>query len=65
MDEVTRTAKKIFAANDLSRKQLAFLPFEEKIRMVIEMQKRAAEIRPDLNWPVWSLEDTAEKQEKE
>ncbi len=34
------------------------LPFEEKIRILIQMQKRTAELRPDLNWPVWKISST-------
>ncbi len=33
----------------------ALLPFEEKIRILIKLQRIVAEIRPDLNFSVWSL----------
>ena len=35
----------------------ASLPFEEKIRILIQMQKRTADLRPDFNWPVWEISE--------
>lgn len=32
----------------------AFLPFEERIRILINLQRMVSEIRPDLSYGVWS-----------
>lgn len=40
--------------NDEIRRE-ASLPFEERIRILIRIQARAAGMRPDLNWTVWSI----------
>ncbi|MCI0416260.1 hypothetical protein L0222_26085 [bacterium] len=40
----------------------AFLSFEEKIRILINLQRMVAEIRPDLNYGVWSLTDLEDPQ---
>ena len=55
---------KTFSVEEMFRRQEsvmakeASLPFEEKIRILIQMQKRTAELRPDLNWPVWKISDS-------
>ena len=46
---------KILAEQEEEIKREAYLPFEEKIRILIRMQVRAAAMRPDLNWTVWSI----------
>lgn len=38
-----------FVANE------AFLPFEEKIKILIRMQKEAAVLFPDPDWTVWDI----------
>ena len=57
MDEVIRIAQRILASGELERRKLAALPFEEKIKILVEMQKRAAEIRPDLERFVWKIDE--------
>lgn len=47
------TLEKILKAKEERRKKLALLPIEEKIKIVIEMQKIALNIRKDSNRMVW------------
>jgi hypothetical protein len=56
MDEMS-IAERIFASGLQARRKLALLPFEQKIRILVEMQKRAAGMRPDLNRFVWSPDE--------
>jgi hypothetical protein len=48
IQEMLRTQEKSVAKN-------AFLPFEEKIKILIRMQKEAAELYPDSDWTVWVI----------
>jgi hypothetical protein len=49
------TIREILDAQERAVAASAFLPFEEKIRVLIRMQKEAAEIFPDPNWTVWNI----------
>ena len=44
MDELNREVAKLFAAKDARRRRLAALPFPEKIRMLVRLQRMAAPI---------------------
>ena len=44
MDELNREVAKVFAAKDARRRRLAALPFPEKIRMLVQLQRMAAPI---------------------
>ena len=48
IEEILKAQEKFVAAD-------ALLPFEEKIRILIRMQKEAAELFPDPNWTVWDI----------
>ncbi len=56
MDQAELRLNDIFEAHDEHRRRTARLPFEEKIKILVRMQKRAAEMRPDLNRTVWQIE---------
>ena len=49
------TVENILAEQREDIRNEANLPFEEKIRILIRMQIRAAGMRPDLNWAIWSI----------
>jgi len=51
-----RIAKAIFKAKAERRQKLARLPFEEKIRIVVRLQRIAAAIRKDHKFKVWRLD---------
>jgi len=55
----------IFAQQREEIRREALLPFEEKIRILIRMQARAAGLRPDLNWTVWSIPEPQFQCERE
>jgi hypothetical protein len=44
MDELNREVAKLFAAKDARRRRLAALPFPEKFRMLVQLQRMAAPI---------------------
>jgi hypothetical protein len=50
-----RSAEAVFKKKRERRRQLARLPFERKIEIVIELQKAAAGIRRDSRLKPWSL----------
>ena len=63
MDGVNAEVARIFAAKEERRKALARLPFPEKVRAVIELQKMAATIlraRGKIVRP-WNVSATSEK----
>jgi hypothetical protein len=49
-------ARRIFRAKTVRRRQLARLPFEEKIRIVVRLQKIAAGVRKDRRNRVWKID---------
>jgi len=51
-----RTARAIFRAKADRRRELARLPFEEKIRIVVRLQKIAADIRKARKPLVWKID---------
>jgi len=50
-----KSAERVFERKRKRRRQLAKLPFERKIEIVVELQKAAAEIRKDPSRPIWPL----------
>ncbi len=44
MDELNREVARLFAAKEVRRRRLAALPFPEKIRMLVQLQRMAAPI---------------------
>jgi len=50
-----KTAEIIFRKKRERRRQLARLPFEKKIEIVVELQKTAAAIRKDPRRIVWPI----------
>lgn len=48
--------KKLFRAKARRRKQLARLPFEEKIQILLQLQKIAQTVRKDPTKTVWNLD---------
>ena len=63
MDGVNAEVARIFAAKEERRKALARLPFPQKVRAVIELQKMAATIlraRGKIVRP-WNVSATSEK----
>jgi hypothetical protein len=51
-----RAARTVFRAKAERRRTLARLPFEEKIRIVVRLQKIAAAIRKKRKREVWRLD---------
>jgi hypothetical protein len=51
-----RAARTIFRAKAVRRQELARLPFEEKIRIVVRLQRIAADIRKGQRPTVWKLD---------
>lgn len=54
----------LFRKYDAGRKTLAGLPFEEKIRIVVKLQKRAAALRPEFHRIVWQLEEEPQEDQQ-
>jgi hypothetical protein len=52
---MNKSAEQVFEKKRERRRQLAKLPFEKKIEIVVELQPIVAEIRPDKRRRVWSL----------
>ena len=50
-----KAAERIFRQKRDRRRQLAKLPFEKKIEIVVELQKTAAAIRKDSRRIVWPI----------
>ncbi len=50
-----KTAESVFRKKRARRRQLAKLPFERKIEIIVELQKVAAEIRKDPRHIVWPI----------
>jgi hypothetical protein len=50
-----KAAERIFRQKRNRRRQLAKLPFEKKIEIVVELQKAAAGIRKDPPRRVWPI----------
>lgn len=54
-----KLAEQLFREKDARRKRLAALPIEEKIRILVEMQKLSNDIRAKTGrkqLPVWAIE---------
>jgi hypothetical protein len=51
----SKSAETAFKKKRARRRQLAKLPFEKKIEIVVELQKTAAGIREDPRRKVWPL----------
>jgi hypothetical protein len=49
--------ERILKTQDEEIQKEAYLSFEEKIKILINLQKMVAEMRPDLNYSVWSLDE--------
>jgi hypothetical protein len=58
-----QAARAIFKAKADRRRQLARLPFEEKIRVVVRLQGIAAAIRKDRRRRIWRLDEFKSKSE--
>jgi len=56
------TIQEILEAQERSVAGNAFLPFEEKIRILIRMQKEAAVLYPDPDWTVWNIPELSDSQ---
>ena len=54
------TFQEILKAQEKSVAKDAFLSFEEKIRILIRMQKEAAELYPDPEWTIWDIPELRE-----
>jgi hypothetical protein len=52
----SRAVRAIFKAKAERRQELARLPFEEKIRIVVRLQAIAAAIRKDQRLRIWRLD---------
>jgi hypothetical protein len=52
---MNKSAERVFEKKRERRRQLAKLPFEKKIEIVVELQRIAAKIRPDKRRRVWPL----------
>lgn len=52
---MNKSADRVFEKTLKCRRQLAKLPFEKKIEIVVELQRIAAKIRPDKSRRVWPL----------
>ena len=63
LDGVSAEVARIFAAKEQRRQALARLPFPEKVRAVIELQKMAATMRRARGKMVrpWDVSATSEK----
>ncbi len=51
----SRSAKTVFAKKLARRRELAKLPFEKKIEIIVELQKAAAGIRTPSAHRVWPI----------
>jgi hypothetical protein len=51
----SKSAEAAFKKKRERRRQLAKLPFEKKIEVVVELQKAAAGIREDLGRRIWPI----------
>ena len=51
----TKSAEAVFEKKRERRRQLAQLPFERKIEIVVELQKAAAGVCEDLKRRVWPI----------
>lgn len=51
----SKSAEAVFEKKRKRRRQLAKLPFEKKIEIVVELQKAAAGIREDFRRKVWPI----------
>jgi len=47
--------KRIFQAKSRRRREMASLPFEEKIKILIQLQRLAKDIRKDIKFRVWKV----------
>ncbi|MDI6850172.1 MAG: hypothetical protein QME69_10335 [Candidatus Saccharicenans sp.] len=54
-NDMAKLAADIFEKKRRRRRQLARLPFEKKIEIVVELQKVAASIRGDNRGKIWPL----------
>jgi hypothetical protein len=52
---MNKSAERVFEKKRERRRQLAKLPFEKKIEIVVELQRIAAKTRPDKRRWVWPL----------
>jgi len=50
-----RTTERIFAQKRARRAQLAKLPFEKKIEIVVKLQKMACGVTKNARKPVWRI----------
>jgi hypothetical protein len=51
----SKSAKAVFKKKRERRRQLAKLPFEKKIEIIVELQKAAAGIQKGTSRRVWSI----------
>ena len=49
------TREKFFRENEKFHEDRARLPFEEKVKILVELQKIAAGIRPEMKKSVWRI----------
>lgn len=52
---MNKSADRVFEKTLKCRRQLAKLPFEKKIEIVVKLQRIAAEIRPDKRRQAWPI----------
>ena len=50
-----KTAERIFAQKRARRAQLAKLPFEKKIKIIVELQKMASGVAKNAKKPIWPI----------
>ena len=53
--DMNKSAERVFEKKGERRLQLAKLPFEKKIEIVVKLQRIAAEIRPDKRRQAWPI----------
>lgn len=58
---IQELAADIFRKQQEESKHEAYLPFEDKIRILVRMQEQAAELHPDPEWTVWHLETEGDR----
>ena len=60
MDDLKPEIARLFAAKEKRRRKLAALPFAEKVRIVVQMQKMVEPILRARGRPVrvWEIEDS-------
>lgn len=63
VDSIPPEVRRLFEASEARRQELAALPWEQKIRMVVELQRMAAPVLRARGLDVlpWELDETPEE----